>query len=67
VINPTYQEAALETRWKELLEPMFVQRRFHYHPEGLIEYVLERGNLRHLGRGEVLNDKSICESVRPPR
>ena len=66
-VGPTRQEEALETRWKELLEPMFVQRRFHFHPEGFIQYVLERDNLRHLGRGEALNDKSINELTPPPR
>ena len=67
VVGPTQQEVALETRWKELLEPMFVQRRFRFHPEGLIDYVLDRDNLRHLGRGEALNDKSVSEFTPPPR
>jgi len=44
-----------------------VHRRFHFHPEGLIEYVLDRSNLHHLGRGEALNDKSINELTPPPR
>lgn len=67
VIGPTRQEETLETRWKELLEPMFVHRRFHYHPEGFVDYVLDRDNLRCLGRGEALSDKSFCELSRPPR
>jgi NAD-dependent SIR2 family protein deacetylase len=67
VMGPTQRGETLETRWKELLEPMFVHRRFHFHPEGLIEYVLDRNNLHHLGRGEALNDKSINELTPPPR
>jgi hypothetical protein len=59
-------DRTVEARWKEVLEPMFVQRRFDFHTEGLTGYVLDEENLRQLGRGEALGDKSIRQAVRPP-
>jgi hypothetical protein len=50
--------SAVRARWQEFLEPIFLQRRFHFHPEGLATYLLGKKTLEQLGRGEVLSGKT---------
>jgi hypothetical protein len=56
----------VEARWKEFIEPAFLQRRFDFHQEGLTSYILSRENLSQLGRGEDLKDKSVRQRISPP-
>lgn len=50
----------VETRWKKMLDPLFQQRRFTYHPEGLVGFWGAKNSLNELGRGDGLADQTIC-------
>lgn len=41
----------IDERYKEMLEDVFVERRFRFHPSGVAEFV-RRGFCQELGRGE---------------
>lgn len=45
-------------RWKEFLEPMFMERRLDFHPEGLTGYLTNDKTFEQLARGELLSEKT---------
>ena len=50
--------SAVLARWKEFLEPIFFQRRFRFHPEGVANYIEGKDTLEQLGRGEVIRGRT---------
>jgi hypothetical protein len=52
--TPLPQERTIEARWKEMLEGVFVGRRFEFFAGGVADFI--RGTIRNqLRRGEQIN------------
>ncbi len=51
---PTADEVTIEKRWRNMLEGVFVKRRFHFFDRGVAEFM--KGPIQyHLRRGEQVN------------
>lgn len=48
----------LEQKYRELLDPVFQERRFSFHPEGVVDFLASSANV-NLGRGDGLASASI--------
>lgn len=49
----------VRTRWEKMLDPLFKQRRFIFHAEGLIGFLRAKDTLTVLGRGEGLASQTV--------
>jgi len=50
--------SSLESRYRQLLNPLFRERRFSFHPEGFEHFICSGQAPKLLGRGEILSGSS---------
>jgi NAD-dependent SIR2 family protein deacetylase len=51
----------IEKRYRQMLDPMFQERRFSFHGDGVQGFLGNRRSLEDLGRGEMVADRvSLC-------
>ncbi len=48
-----------KAKWDRLLEPIFKKRRFSYHPEEFLGFLMRSGSHGSLGRGEMLGGNIV--------
>ncbi len=51
---------ALKSKWEVILDPVFKDRRFNYHPETFLPALTQGAMLRELSRGEAISGSLSC-------
>lgn len=57
VVDPDFP--VVGARWKKMLDPLFQQRRFVFHQQGIVEFLKAKETLNELNRGDGLNGQTI--------
>ena len=55
VLATTRNRSPVEERYRSLLDPLFQERRFSFHPEGFVSFLANHQTCLDLGRGEMIS------------